>query len=137
MKIEERPLRVAIIGGGPGGLMTAYLLRDRTAGPLEIALFEASHRLGGKIVSARFDTAGIPYEAGAAELYDYSMIGPDPLREMVRDLGLSTRPLQGRTVIFDGRLLKTDQDIAHYLGPKALAALQDFRREARRLISPA
>ena len=30
----------------------------------------------------QFNTAPVSYEAGAAELYDYSQLGPDPLREL-------------------------------------------------------
>jgi monoamine oxidase len=128
-------MRIAIIGGGPAGLMTAYLLK-RHAVPVDVTLFEATPRLGGKIVTARFDHAPVPYEAGAAELYDYSMTGPDPLRELVRELGLTTRPLDGRTVVLDGRLLRTDDDIRRSLGQRTLDTLEDFRRRAKSLISP-
>jgi monoamine oxidase len=130
-------MRIAIIGGGPGGLLTAYLLRQGVAAPLDVTLFESTDRLGGKVVTARFETAPVPYEAGAAELYDYSLIGPDPLRELIRDLGLSTKPLHGKTVVMDGQILRTSDDIGRHLGPGALAALEDFRRLARQLISPA
>jgi monoamine oxidase len=106
-------MRIAIIGGGPAGLMTAYLLTRRCV-PADITVFEATPRLGGKIVTARFDHAPVPYEAGAAELYDYSMTGPDPLRE----------------------LLRTDDDIRRCLGQRALDAIEDFRRRAKSLISP-
>ena len=60
--------------------MTAYLL-NRQAPDLEIVLFEASPRLGGKIVTAQLNNAPLHYEAGTAELYDYSMTGPDPLKD--------------------------------------------------------
>src|SRR5689334_661170 len=128
-------MRIAIIGGGPAGLMTAYLLK-RHAVPVDITLFEATPRLGGKIVTARFDHSPVTYEAGAAELYDYSMTGSDPLRELVRELGLTTRPLDGRTVVLDGRLLRTDDDIRRHLGQRTLDTLEDFRRRAKSLISP-
>src|SRR4051812_1903752 len=78
--------KVAIIGGGPGGLMTAYFLQQRANVPYRATIFEAGDRLGGKIHTARFDRAPITYEAGAAELYDYSAVGPDPLRELVAEL---------------------------------------------------
>ncbi|HEY1756407.1 MAG TPA: FAD-dependent oxidoreductase [Bryobacteraceae bacterium] len=130
-------MRIAIIGGGPGGLITAYLLQQRSDRPLDITIFEATHRLGGKILTNTFDTAPVDYEAGAAELYDYSVTGPDPLRELVRDLGLSTRPMHGRTVILDGQPLQTRGDIRRHLGQNALDALEDFRRRATQFISPA
>jgi monoamine oxidase len=128
-------MRIAIIGGGPAGLMTAYLL-TRHDEAVDITLFEATDRLGGKIFTARFDHAPVTYEAGTAELYDYSMVGPDPLRELVRELGLTIRPLAGRTVVLDDQLLQTDDDIRRCLGQRALDALDDFRRRVKSLISP-
>jgi protoporphyrinogen oxidase len=119
----------------PAGLITAYLLKRHDA-LVDITLFEATTRLGGKIVTRGFDKAPVVYEAGAAELYDYSMIGPDPLRELVRELGLTTRPLDGRTVVLDGRLLQTDDDIRRFLGQGTFDALEDFRRRAKSLINP-
>ena len=57
-------LDLAIVGGGPGGLMSAWYLR-RKLGPLcRVTIFEASERLGGKIVSRRFDSSPALYEAG-------------------------------------------------------------------------
>ena len=129
--------RIAIIGGGPGGLICAYLLQQRAPAPLDITLFEASHRLGGKIVTAPFDVAPISYEAGAAELYDYSMIGPDPLRELVRELGLSTRRMDGKCVVMDDKLLKTDEDLLHHFGQGTCQAVKQFRKCAMELIRPA
>ena len=43
----------------------------------------ASERFGGKILTNHFNAVPVLYEAGVAELYDYSMLGPDPLRELV------------------------------------------------------
>ena len=77
--MQTKRLQVAIIGGGPGGLMTAYLLEQRDCASVDITLFEASDRLGGKIVTRRFNQCDATYEAGAAELYDYSAVGTDPL----------------------------------------------------------
>jgi monoamine oxidase len=131
------PKRIAIIGGGPGGLITAYLLEQRLPIPADITLYEASPRLGGKIVTRRFSSADARYEAGAAELYDYSDLGPDPLRELIDHLGLPTSPLTGETVVLGEHLLKTDLDIRTIFGDKTLLALQRFHRKACSLISPA
>ena len=130
------PTRIAIIGGGPGGLLTAYLLQRRVKQPFEATIFEASPRLGGKIRSPQFGAAPVAYEAGAAELYDYSEVGPDPLRELVSALGLATRRLEGRTVVMDEQVLKNDDDIRTHLGERTAAALKDFARKARNLVSP-
>jgi len=128
--------RVAIIGGGCGGLMTAYQLQKRSNLPLDITLYEAGPRLGGKIRTSRFDRAPVHYESGAAELYDYSHVGPDPLRELVDELGLSTTPMDGRTVIFKDQFLKTSEDIYRKLGASAWAALQEFDTRAKEWMSP-
>jgi len=72
VKAVPRVCRVAIIGGGPGGLMTAYQLQQRCTVPFEATIYEASSRLGGKILTKQFTAMPVAYEAGAAELYDYS-----------------------------------------------------------------
>jgi monoamine oxidase len=129
--------RIAIIGGGPGGLMTAYLLERRTRTPLDITIFEAGPRLGGKIVTRQFESAPVTYEAGAAELYDYSRLGPDPLRDLIAELGLTVQPMTGGTVVLDEKFLTTEADIRRELGDAAWNALARFNRKARAAISPA
>ena len=83
IKKAERPrpgkgqmLDLAIVGGGPGGLMTAWYLRKKLGPLCKVTIFEATERVGGKIVSKKFDSAPAMYEAGVAEIYDYSMTGP-------------------------------------------------------------
>ncbi len=115
--------------------MTAYLL-EKFKVPCEITIFEADLRVGGKIITREFSAAPIKYEAGAAELYDYSQLGPDPLREMVTELGLSVSPMAGETVIMEGRILKSLSDIRRQLGEHTYAALKDFNALARGAISP-
>jgi monoamine oxidase len=129
-------IRVAIIGGGPGGLMAAHLLQKRSRHPCEITLFEAGSRLGGKILTPQFSVAPVYYEAGAAELYDYSQVGPDPLRELVAELGLSTRPINGKAVVMDDVVLRDANDVRRHFGPATHDALREFGRRARELVSP-
>jgi len=128
--------RVAIIGGGPGGLLTAYLLRKNSHFPCEITIFEASDRLGGKIITNEFEAAPIRYEAGAAELYDYSALGHDPLRELIDELGLAVRPMKGRAIILDDHILRTPDDLLREFGENTFGAYQEFARTARAAISP-
>src|SRR5262249_13971556 len=92
-------IRVGIIGGGPGGLMTAYLHDKRTPVACEVTLYEASSRVGGKVLTSQFESVPLAYEAGAAELYDYSQSGVDPLRQLVAELGLTTSPMGGEVIV--------------------------------------
>ena len=96
---------LAIVGGGPGGLMSAWYLKKKLGGQCRITLYEASDRLGGKVLTKTFDSAPAMYEAGVAEIYDYSMTGPDPLRELVQHFGLQTIPIDAAQVQLDGELL--------------------------------
>jgi len=122
--------RVAIIGAGPGGLMTAYLLERKYKNSCQTTLFEATDRVGGKILTRRFDCVPAIYEAGVAEVYDYGMIGPDPLQQLIGELGLKTTPIDGQTVVVDGKVLRNEHEIAEHCGEAALMAVEDFRRRA-------
>jgi monoamine oxidase len=134
---QRRRPRVAVIGGGLGGLMAAYLLEKRAPQQCDITIFEASSRLGGKVVTRRFDAAPVIYEAGVAELYDYSQLGPDPLRSLIAEFGLPMRGIDGKTVVIGDRILSSSGDIQRELGPATLLALKQFTAAARRAISPA
>src|SRR5271170_6477886 len=131
------PYSVGIIGGGPGGLMTAYLLEKRAPFACEITLLESSPRLGGKIVTNHFDFARVRYEAGAAELYDYSQLGQDPLRELIAELGLSVSQMNGESVVLEGRILKSLADVRQAFVDTTGRALAEFHRRARSAIAPA
>ena len=126
--------RVAIVGGGPGGLMAAHLLERKCGNACRATLFEASGRLGGKIDTRRFDTAPVMYESGVAECYSYEAIGPDPLRTLVRELGLETTPIGGNAVVMDGTILRTDDEVGRLCGIRTRTAIQAFRAEAAALL---
>jgi SAM-dependent methyltransferase len=129
--------RVAIVGGGPGGLFTASLLEEYCGDLCQITLFEAGPCLGGKVRTQRFETAPVLYEAGVAELYDYSHFGPDPLKQMVARLGLTTVPMTGLTVILGNTILSGPSDIRRHLGPATLQDVQAFQRRCSELCSSA
>lgn len=128
--------RVAILGGGPGGLMTAYQLQQHCSVPVDVTIYEAGGRLGGKVQTTHFKTAPVAYEAGAAELYDYSVQGPDPLRELVEDLGLAVQPMRGASVILNEQVLDDLEDVARVCGPATRRALQDFDERAKGWMGP-
>ena len=128
--------QIAIIGGGPGGLITAYLLEKKSSEKLDITLFEASERIGGKILTKQFDQVAVTYEAGVAELYDYSRLGPDPLRQLVEKLRLSPVQMYGQTVVLDDRIMRDRADIKRHFGKKTLKAIEDFRSYGSSILSP-
>lgn len=127
---------IAVVGGGPGGLLTAFLLQRQARRPLRITIFEAGCRLGGKILTPSFAAAPVRYEAGAAEFYDYTPVGVDPLRELVEDLGLPIVPLHGASVVVGPHTLSNIDDIDARLGPAARRDLEAFHRDARLLMNP-
>lgn len=48
-------LDLAIVGGGPGGLMSAWYLKKKLGDLCRVTIYEASNRVGGKIVTRKFD----------------------------------------------------------------------------------
>jgi len=128
---------VGIVGGGPGGLMTAYALQRLADHPIRVTLFEASSRVGGKILTPAFRTAPIRYEAGAAEFYDYAATGHDPLKDLIAELGLPIRRMGGPAVVMDQRILANLDDIRDRLGPDVHRAIVEFDRLAKDRITSA
>jgi monoamine oxidase/SAM-dependent methyltransferase len=126
--------RIAIVGGGPGGLFTARLLTKKLTEAVDITLFEAAPRLGGKVLTTRFEKSGICFEAGTAELYDYSMHGFDPLRELVKKLGLKVLPLQGGVVVLGDRILRSAEDVRRVFGAPTLSAIRAFHRQCAEIL---
>jgi protoporphyrinogen oxidase/SAM-dependent methyltransferase len=129
-------LDLAIVGGGPGGLMSAWYLKKKLGDLCRITIYEASDRVGGKILTRKFDTAPAMYEAGVAEIYDYSMTGPDPLRELIQHFGLQTIPMDAEQVQLDGKLLDDVAGMRRVYGPKTAAAIEKFRKLCSTMVSP-
>jgi monoamine oxidase len=131
-----RTRNIGIIGGGPGGLMTAYLLEKWASAPIRITLFEASDKLGGKILTPRFGLRSAQYEAGAAEFYDYSLLEEDPLKELIAELGLPIRAMSGSAVVMNEQVVGNLDDLHRQFGPDAAQSLCDFDRRAKDRMSP-
>ena len=129
-------LDLAIVGGGPGGLMSAWYLKKKLGELCRITIFEASDRVGGKILTRKFDSAPAMYEAGVAEIYDYSMTGPDPLRELIQHFGLQTIPMDAEQVQLDGELLNDVPGMRRKYGAKTADAIEAFRKRCAEMVSP-
>ena len=129
-------LDLAIVGGGPGGLMSAWYLKKKLGELCRVTIFEASDRVGGKILTRKFDSAPAMYEAGVAEIYDYSMTGPDPLRELIQHFGLQTIPMDAEQVQLDGELLNDVPGMRRKYGAKTADAIEAFRKRCTEMVSP-
>ncbi len=128
---------IAIVGGGPGGLMTSWHLSRKLQHESNVTLFEATGRLGGKIMTRRFDKVDAIYEAGVAEIYGYSKLGPDPLRELIDSFGLKTVPMDSDTVVMDGNVMAGIEGLKKFYGAKTANAVKAFRKTCSTMLSPA
>jgi monoamine oxidase len=117
--------------------MAARLLERAFGRSVRLTLFEASSRLGGKIQTRRFETAPVLYEAGVAECYAYDAFGHDPLRQLIRELGLSTRPTASSAVVMNGVFLRDEREVGSHFGAGTARAIEDFRRKATAMLSKA
>lgn len=130
-------MRIAIIGGGPGGLFTAWHLANKAGAAFDITIYEASDRLGGKIVTSSFAGVGL-YEAGVAEIYDYSLIGPDPLRDLIEnELGLEINPMNGRACVLGGHVIANAEALGNVFPSATRQAVKAFQDKCKSLISRA
>src|SRR6202163_3986222 len=129
-------LDLAIVGGGPGGLMSAWYLKKKLGELCRVTIYEASDRVGGKILTRKFDSAPAMYEAGVAEIYDYSTTGPDPLRELIQHFALQTIPIDAEQIHLDGGLLTDVPGRRRKYGAKTVAAIEAFRKRCSEMVSP-
>lgn len=123
-------MRVGIIGGGPGGLFTAYMLQRKCGASCAVTMFEASARVGGMLDTRCFGRSGQRYEAGIAEVYVYPGMRDDPLPGVLHDLNIRTVPMSGHSVVFEGRVVRCQTDLRTVLGEKAGSAVRDHLASA-------
>ena len=128
--------RIGIVGAGFSGLLSTYLLERRFGDAVEIDVWEAADRPGGRVRTTRVPEAGVSYEAGVAELYDIA--GNPQLRNLIRHLGLETRPLTGTPYfVVDDRVLRDDRALEGLLGRRGMDRLRRFWAEGTALRPPA
>jgi monoamine oxidase len=111
------------------------MLKEYVKAPHTLEIFEASPRLGGKIVTRSFPS-GAKYEAGAAEFYNYSTIGADPLRELIAEFGLPTVDMSSSCVVLGDTIVPDAKDIAGIFGAQSAAAVEHFFERCAALMSP-
>jgi monoamine oxidase len=129
-------LRVAVVGGGPGGLFSAWHLASNCGTAVDVTIYEASDRVGGKIVTKHVPGVGI-YEAGVAEIYDYSALGPDPLRELItQELGLEVKDIAGGACTMDGQIFPDMASLEKYFGRATSEAAINFRKKCAAMLTP-
>ena len=116
--------------------MSAWYLKKKLGDLCRVTIYEASDRVGGKILTRKFDSAPAMYEAGVAEIYDYSMTGPDPLRELIQHFGLQTIPMDAEQVQLDGELINDVPGMRKKYGAKTAAAIEAFRKKCASMVSP-
>ncbi len=130
-------INIAIVGGGPGGLMASWHIDNKLEHEANVTIFEATDRLGGKIVTGKFAANEALYEAGVAEIYGYWAIGPDPLRELIDSFGLQTVPMDSDTVVMDGKVMTGLDGLKQVYGAKTANAVRSFRKTCSQMLSPA
>lgn len=127
---------VAIIGGGPGGLMTAMHINQKIGAEAKITIFEQSNRLGGKLMTGKFEKTGALYEIGVAEIYDYAHLGFDPLKDLITNkLGLPVKRMDSEAVVVDDKIMNTVADIGRLCGKKTMDAVVNFRKKCASMMT--
>jgi monoamine oxidase len=124
---------IAVIGSGPGGLFTAYVLGMRCP-TASVTIFEASDRIGGKIQTDTFSD-GTPFEAGVAELYEYKGPSDDPMRKLIEDdLELETINIAGGAVILHDTTLRSLDEVEKVHGLDVRKHIEAFHKKAAELM---
>ncbi len=131
-------MRVGIIGGGITGLSAAFYL-EKFSSDVEVVLFEASGRLGGKIFTLVEN--GFVIEGGPDSIYTFKRGG----MELIRELGLEERvirpPENARAFIYSRGKLRSFPEGFYGLAPKNFiklwkSELFSFRAKLRMLGEP-
>ena len=115
--------RIGIIGGGISGLTAAYVLTRDHAHTCEVTLYEASHRLGGIVETARQD--GFTIECGPDSWVTEKCWAED----LARELGLANElqpssDAERRTYIAQNGKLAALPDAMRMMVPTDLDALE-------------
>ncbi len=131
-------MRVAILGAGIAGLTLAHALRresSRAGRPLDLELFEAGSRAGGRVRSTQADGFLIEWAADAFQT------GSGPALTLIRDLGLEgervpASPGAARRYVFArGKLHRFPSGPGSLLGFGAISPAGRLRMLAEPLVA--
>jgi protoporphyrinogen oxidase len=118
-------LDVAIVGGGPGGMGTAYALRDLA--DAKIKVFERTHEVGGRTQTR--DVEGFSINTGALFVYEGTRSA-----QLCSELGVDWLPVEPKTfaVHVNGETVVSEdsEEVAENL-PMDPEAREDFLRVVR------
>ncbi|MBU3741624.1 MAG: FAD-dependent oxidoreductase [Candidatus Kapabacteria bacterium] len=133
---HDRPVstaaRIAIVGAGIAGMRTAHLLRNMPGGSaLEIDVFEAAPRIGGRMYSVNdLLVRGVATEMGG----EFIDTDHHEMLSMVSDFGLELVDLSrdpyasmNQVLFFDGRHY-TEVDVVREIAPVLERIQQDMER---------
>lgn len=131
------PVRVAVIGGGPGGMGVSLELQKALGDRLDLTLYEGSGRLGGKVLTKQFQKAPLLYEAGVAELYHMVEDGTsDDLLNLVEELDLKPIWMGSQDVLFNNQFIHNHEELENVAGPEAGQSLLAFIKQGKSLRTP-
>jgi 1-hydroxycarotenoid 3,4-desaturase len=129
--------RVAIIGAGVGGLVSAALLAARG---LDVTVFEAAPTPGGKLRALNVDGVGIdagPTVFTLRHVFDdlFEEIGATGFAEILQPASTLARHHwpDGTSLDLHADPVQSDAAIATFAGAAAVPGYQAFRAEAKRL----
>ncbi|KAL7846876.1 hypothetical protein SRHO_G00218560 [Serrasalmus rhombeus] len=103
-KMKEQPEKIAIIGGGIGGMGAAYFLRQEFGPSVKIDVFEAGP-VGGRLATKNI--RGHDYETGGSIIHPLNL----HMKHFVDRLGLSTHDVPAKIAIFDGKKLTFNEGL--------------------------
>ncbi|WP_067564453.1 protoporphyrinogen oxidase [Nocardia acidivorans] len=124
-------MRIAIVGGGISGLVTAYRLRQALGASADLLLIDERDRLGGILRTTDLD--GDPVDLGAE-----AFVGRRPeIPELMRELGIADQlvyPAAKRPLVWSGgkaHRLPEQTLMGIPAGPESVAGLVDEETLAR------
>uniref|UniRef100_A0A7S0DX81 Prenylcysteine lyase domain-containing protein n=1 Tax=Hanusia phi TaxID=3032 RepID=A0A7S0DX81_9CRYP len=102
---DERLGKVAVVGSGIGGASSSYFLRRLVGSEVEVHVFEAEGRVGGRCKALKHTVSNGKeklFEVGASIIFDKNHYS----RKISRELGLNHSRSRGRSFgLWDGRRL--------------------------------